>query len=97
MDLLSHIIETTNDYIDKMPKSQRKKYGQFFTSKETAVFMARLFRFPEEKDVWHILDPGAGTGVLTAALIDRIQNETSVLRIIGPDDASGPAVEHTDN
>ena len=82
MDLLSHIIETTNDYIDKMPKSQRKKYGQFFTSKETAVFMARLFRFPEEKDVWHILDPGAGTGVLTAALIDRIQNETSVLRII---------------
>lgn len=37
MKLLDFAIQTTNKYIDEMPKSQRKKYGQFFTSKETAV------------------------------------------------------------
>ena len=42
MNLLDFTIQTTNQYIDQIPKSQRKKYGQFFTSKETAIFMADL-------------------------------------------------------
>ena len=42
MSLLDFALETTKKYIEQMPKSQRKKYGQFFTSKETAVFMAEL-------------------------------------------------------
>lgn len=49
MKLLDFAIQTTNKYIDEMPKSQRKKYGQFFTSKETAVFMAELFDVPVNK------------------------------------------------
>ena len=32
-----------------MPKSQRKKYSQFFTSKETAIFMAELFDILDKK------------------------------------------------
>lgn len=43
MKLLDFAIQATNKYIDEMPRSQRKKFGQFFTSKETAVFMAELF------------------------------------------------------
>ena len=39
MSMLDFAIRATTEYIDHMPKSQRKKYGQFFTSKETAVFM----------------------------------------------------------
>lgn len=35
--MLEKIIELTNEYIESMPKKERKKYGQFFTSMETAV------------------------------------------------------------
>ena len=39
-NMLEKIIELTNEYIESMPKKERKKYGQFFTSMETARFMA---------------------------------------------------------
>lgn len=81
MKLLDYAIESTNMYIEKMPKSQRKKYGQFFTSKETAVFMAGLFDVPKGIDELHILDAGAGSGILTLALIDKLQNETEIKQI----------------
>lgn len=47
MNLLDFAIQTTNQYIDQIPKSQRKKYGQFFTSKETAIFI--LYIITNEK------------------------------------------------
>ncbi|MBQ8919058.1 MAG: hypothetical protein IJ056_02995 [Acidaminococcaceae bacterium] len=49
MSLLDHIVTQTTEYIAQMPKSDRKKYGQFFTSKETAVFMAGLFDVPKDQ------------------------------------------------
>lgn len=81
MKLLDYAIESTNKYIEKMPKSQRKKYGQFFTSKETAAFMASLFDISKEKTELHILDAGAGSGILTVALLDRLQDEGQVKKI----------------
>lgn len=44
--MLEQIIEKTNQYIEEMPKKERKKYGQFFTSIETARYMAGLFVIP---------------------------------------------------
>ena len=41
--MLEKVIELTNEYIEGMPKKERKKYGQFFTSMETARFMAGLY------------------------------------------------------
>lgn len=73
MNLLDFAIQTTNKYIEQIPKSQRKKYGQFFTSKETAIFMAGLFDVPVDKTELHILDPGAGSGILSIALLERLQ------------------------
>lgn len=35
--MLEKIIDLTNQYIDSMPKNERKKYGQFFTSMEQHV------------------------------------------------------------
>lgn len=61
-----------------MPKSQRKKYGQFFTSKETAIFMASLFDIPRNQNKLYILDAGAGSGILTLALLDRLQKEPNI-------------------
>ena len=45
MNKIDYVVTSTTKYIEQMTKAQRKKYGQFFTSKETAVFMAELFRF----------------------------------------------------
>ena len=43
MNKIDYVVTSTTKYIEQMTKAQRKKYGQFFTSKETAVFMAELF------------------------------------------------------
>ena len=69
--MIETIIERTSEYINKMPKSLRKNYGQFFTSKETAMYMASLFSIPQNDEI-SILDPGAGSGILSAALIERL-------------------------
>lgn len=69
MSLLDFVLQTTKKYIEQMPKSQRKKYGQFFTSKETAVFMAELFEVPVNKEQLHILDAGSALVILSVVLL----------------------------
>jgi len=79
--MLDYILECTNQYIDNIPKKERKKYGQFFTSKETAYFMAGLYNIPENKSKVSILDAGAGSGILSCALIERLEQMASVQTI----------------
>ena len=73
MKRLDYVIEATSEYIKRMPKSQRKKYGQFFISKEIANFMAELFTVPQGRRSISVLDPGAGSGILSIALLDRLE------------------------
>ena len=40
--MLDYILEQTEIYLQNMDKEKRKKIGQFFTSKETAKFMAGI-------------------------------------------------------
>lgn len=80
MSMIDYVFQRTTEYIDHMPKSLRKKYGQFFTSPETAAFMAELFTIPRQKMV-AILDPGAGSGILSVALIERLQSVPHIERI----------------
>lgn len=79
--MLDYILAQTTDFLENMPKAVRKKKGQFFTSKETAVFMASLFDLSVLPADIEILDPGTGTGILSAALIDRIISEKRVKSI----------------
>ena len=79
--MLDFIIERTNKYIDDMPKKERKKYGQFFTSKETARFMAELYTIPENLSKVRILDSGAGSGILSCALLERLEQMDSIQMI----------------
>ena len=79
--MLDYIIERTNKYIDDMPKKERKKYGQFFTSKETARFMAGLYIIPENLSKVRILDAGAGSGILSCAILERLERLASVQTI----------------
>ena len=81
MSMLDFAIMATTEYIDHMPKSQRKKYGQFFTSKETAIFMAELFEIPNGCEALSILDPGAGSGILSIALLERLQSFSVIKEI----------------
>lgn len=73
--MLDIILNNTNNFIASVPKSKRKSYGQFFTTGTTARFMARLFDFNLNLHEIQILDAGAGTGILTAAVVDRIFEE----------------------
>ena len=81
MSMIDFVTDATTEYIERMPKAQRKKYGQFFTSKETATFMASLFSLPEDQNIVSILDPGAGSGILSVALIERLQDIQSVDKV----------------
>lgn len=81
MSLLDYAINATTEYVEKMPKALRKRYGQFFTSKETAIFMAELFEVSSDKTELKILDAGAGSGVLSIALLERLQSFPWIQRI----------------
>ena len=81
MSMIDYVTTATTKYIEQMPKVQRKKYGQFFTSKETAVFMAELFDLQSVSGPVSILDPGAGSGILSTALIERMQRVASITKI----------------
>ena len=70
--ILDAVTAKTKEYLETMPKTVRKKKGQFFTSLETAVFMAELFNLERLQEEVTILDPGAGSGILSAAIIERI-------------------------
>lgn len=80
-EVLQHIARTTQEYIEGMPKTARKALGQFFTGIETAEYMASLFRAPREKEELTILDAGAGSGILSAALVERLQKEPNLKRL----------------
>lgn len=79
--MLEKIIELTNYYIDSMSKNKRKKYGQFFTSKETARFMVDLYEIPVNKQRVTVLDAGAGSGILSCAFIEWLERFDTVKEI----------------
>ena len=78
--MLEKIIEKTNQYIEAMPKKERKKYGQFFTSMETARYMADLFTIPKQKTIT-VLDAGAGSGILACAMVERLETVEEIKEI----------------
>lgn len=72
MTLLNQIVKNTEFFVASIPKKDRKRYGQFFTAEKTAVHMANMFNFDLNKSHLHILDAGAGTGLLSAAVVSRL-------------------------
>lgn len=79
--MLDKVILRTNEYIENMPKKERKKYGQFFTSKETARFMAGLFSVDDDKRTISVLDAGAGSGILSCAFLERLSKNEKICAI----------------
>ncbi len=79
--MLDLIAGRTREFAAGFPKEERKKKGQFFTSPETAGFMAGMFDLSRCGGSVSVLDPGAGSGILSAALIERILSEKPGTRI----------------
>ena len=73
MFLTKDIYNNTESFIAEMPKKQRKGYGQFFTVPSTADFMASLASIDYNKQTLSVLDAGAGSGVLSAAIVAHIR------------------------
>ena len=73
MTIIEKAYAATAAFVESIPKTQRKRYGQFFTSKMTAEYMAGMFSLPEET-ILSILDAGAGTGLLSVALVENLRN-----------------------
>ncbi|MBN2272048.1 MAG: Eco57I restriction-modification methylase domain-containing protein [Sedimentisphaerales bacterium] len=58
-------------YIEGTPVEHRKKNGQYFTPPEVADFMADLAEVNGRSAI-RVLDPGAGTGILSCAVCERL-------------------------
>ena len=72
--MIKLIIENTDRFMNAVPKAKRKKYGQFFTNVTTALYMASLFDYDTTQPQMSLLDAGAGTGILSAAVVQRLMD-----------------------
>src|SRR4030042_2460827 len=57
-------------YSDVFRPKDKRPEGQFFTPKQVSVFMAELFDINQDEIA--LLDPGAGTGILSAAFCEKL-------------------------
>ncbi len=69
-DLLGFAAALQERYEATTSAEQRKERGQFFTPPSVAAFMAGLLSTPAKR--LRIVDAGAGTGTLSAAICERI-------------------------
>ena len=73
--MISQIEKNTFEYQKKVSKKDRKSKAQFFTTLSIAQYMSSLSNVAVGKEYLNILDCGAGTGILTCSLIDRLIKE----------------------
>ena len=70
--MLSLAVRNTGKIIREKSKSENIRLGRLFTKKNTAALMAEMVALDPEKTAYTVLDPGAGTGILSAAIIEHI-------------------------
>nr|AAY33698.1 SbfI modification methyltransferase [Streptomyces sp. Bf-61] len=61
--------------LGKLDPTTQAVLGQFFTPMKAATLMASMLRVDDLRGTVRVLDPGAGVGSLTAALVDRLHTE----------------------
>ena len=71
--ILDQVIAETQSFVNSVTREDRKKYGQFFTSELSARYMASLFDIDLRANALRILDPGAGSGILSVAVVERLR------------------------
>ena len=84
MSFLQEMLYRTSAFINSNTKADRKRYGQFFTPGSVAIFMASLFNIDMGKSSLRILDAGAGSGILSVALLHKIREDgyTGAIKLV---------------
>ena len=90
--------EQRRELVSNTLRGSRAHLGQFFTPSRAAGLIADLPRLPQTGEL-RFLDPGAGVGSLTTALIARILREAPALRVevvaVEIDPAVAPHLQET--
>ena len=73
--MLSLAIRNTAKLVREKSKEENVRLGRLFTKKASAKLMAEMVELDTKKSSYTVLDPGAGTGILSAAVIERICRE----------------------
>jgi adenine-specific DNA-methyltransferase len=83
-DALAHLLQTVElrrqTVSAGLSAKHRSAMGQFFTPRGPAGFLAGLLDLPES-GVFRLLDPGAGVGSLSAAVVSRVVEERPDLTV----------------
>ncbi len=70
LSLISTALELQEQHQAGSTRSHSKAHGQFFTPPSVAAFMASLLGVPPRN--FRVLDPGTGSGILSAAVCDYV-------------------------
>lgn len=70
--MLGLACRNTGKLIRNKVESDNVRLGRFFTKRDTAALMARMPSLDENKTAYTVLDAGAGTGILSAAMVEEI-------------------------
>lgn len=70
--MLNLAVRNTGKLIREKSKSDNVRLGRLFTKKNTARLMVQMLKMDTSKTAYTVLDPGAGTGILSAAVIEEI-------------------------
>jgi adenine-specific DNA-methyltransferase len=79
-ELLQDVEQRRQTVSRELSAKHRASLGQFFTPRAAASFLAELFDLPE-RGSFRLLDPGAGVGSLSAAVVARIIQERPDLEL----------------
>ena len=85
------------DVCEGLERGERAKRGQFFSPSETAVYLASCFTDKSFGNDVTLHDPGAGSGVLTAAFVESLLERLSENRIKQPQNVHLIACEKDEN
>ena len=78
--MLSLAVRNTKKLVRSQVKEKNIRLGRFFTKKEQAALMASMPTLPQKTAVT-VLDPGAGTGILSAAMVEELAKGGTVEEI----------------
>jgi len=73
--MLNLAVRNTGKLVRERSKSENVRLGRLFTKKDTARLMADMININKDKAAYTVLDPGAGTGILAAAAVEKICKE----------------------
>ena len=70
MSMLDFAIMATTEYIGPHAKKSAQEIWSVLYEQRDCIFMAGLFEIPIGCEALSILDPGAGSGILSIALLE---------------------------